>query len=133
MQVLMKWGEYSNDVHLILQRTALDPSNGSGGVMTRSRTLTDTPLHSALNGGFNGGLNGSFNGSFNGSGGGGGSTGGGGGGVGESPSTLLNKELKKSLTFSGHSPLQLVNNIRLNRPFPPPPSAGPSWRVVIEG
>lgn len=29
MQVLMKWGEYSSDVHFILQRTALDPSASS--------------------------------------------------------------------------------------------------------
>jgi len=95
LKVLMKWGEYSNDVHLILQRTALDSpghhqqNNGtSGGVMTRSRTVTDAPLHGV--GGAGGGVNGA--------------------GGGDSPSTLLNKEMKKSLTFSGHSPLQLDNS-----------------------
>lgn len=72
LKVLMKWGEYSNDVYLILQRTALDPSSGGGGVMTRSRTSTDGPLHGNV--------------------------------AGDSP---INKELKKSLTFSGHPPLQL--------------------------
>ena len=47
----MKWGEYSSDVHFILQRTALDAtspankSNNSGSTIGRPSRTTVDPLH----------------------------------------------------------------------------------------
>lgn len=94
-QVLMKWGEYSSDVHFILQRTALDsPSGGSTpsannknnafvspgnnkNVPSRPTKTSVDPLH-----GFTppAGLSSS------------------------SSSSSPSKDLKKSLTFSGGRP-----------------------------
>lgn len=46
-QVLMKWGEYSSDVHFILQRTALDSSPGNK--QSTPNNKTSRPVQSNKN------------------------------------------------------------------------------------
>lgn len=105
LKILMKWGEYSNDVQFILQRSALDPKapNGQAGPRPGGPQRVDPPSRPAAPVGSHTGPEG------------------------QRQSSHTHKDLKKSLTFSGgHAELR-----RQEVGVPPQPLPGPA--VVHSG